>query len=370
MRIKNISLLIGLSLLFVGQSCGNSQTDENADAGAGKEAATFANPLLDRGADPWSVFYKGNYYYMNTVGDRLELWKTSDLTELRSAEHKTVWHPEAGSKMNSIWAPEIHRIGGKWYIYVSIVDPEGVVPYHQMYVLENANDDPMQGMFEMQGRLQTDKDNNWGIDASVFENKGELYITWSGWPQVYPDKQVQCIYIARMSNPWTIDSQRILISQTEYDWEMNYKEANGQNPFDKVIYVNEGPQPLASPDGRLIHIIYSASGVWTPYYQLGLLTAESDSDLLNPKSWEKADKPVFSQNAEAGVYAPGHNSFFMSPDSTEYYILYHARDVQFDSQVKGEGRSPRAQKFTWKDGYPVFGIPIARGVALPKPSSK
>ena len=83
-----------------------------------------------------------------------------------------------------------------------------------------------------------------------------------------------------------------------------------------------------------------------------------------------SDKPVFSQNAEAGVYAPWHNSFFMSPDSTEYYILYHARDVQFDSQVKGEGRSPRAQKFTWKDGYPVFGIPIARGVALPKPSSK
>lgn len=369
MKIETISFITGTLLMLSAQSCVTSPANSD-NAATNSEKTVFTNPLLDRGADPWSYFYKGRYYYMNTVGDRLELWETTDLTELREADHKTVWRPEEGSKMHSIWAPEIHRIDGKWYIYVSIVDPDGVVPYHQMYVLENASDNPMEGTFVMKGRLQTDNDNNWAIDASVFEIGGELYATWSGWPQVYPDKQVQCIYIAHMSAPWTIDSERVLISKPEYDWETNYKEADGRNPFDKIIYVNEGPQPLISPDGKLVHIIYSASGVWTPYYQLGLLTADASGNLLDPKSWKKSDKPVFSQNPEAGVYAPGHNSFFMSPDSSEYYILYHARDVQYDSHVKGEGRSPRAQKFTWRNGYPVFGVPVAKGVELNKPSAK
>ena len=172
-----------------------------------------------------------------------------------------------------------------------------------------------------------------------------------------------------MSDPCTIDSERVLISKPEYDWETNYKEADGRNPFDKIIYVNEGPQPLISPDGKLVHIIYSASGVWTPYYQLGLLTADTSGNLLDPKSWKKSDKPVFSQNSEAGVYAPGHNSFFMSPDSTEYYILYHARDTQVDPEGQGDTRSPRAQKFTWDENdFPVFGKPFPKDKQLDKPS--
>jgi GH43 family beta-xylosidase len=60
--------------------------------------ATFTNPLLPAGADPWSIYKDGYYdYYMHTTGNRLDLWKTRNLAELKDAEHKTIWtHPAIG----------------------------------------------------------------------------------------------------------------------------------------------------------------------------------------------------------------------------------------------------------------------------------
>lgn len=192
-------------------------------------------------------------------------------------------------------------------------------------------------------------------------------MVWSGWQTRRVDTETQCIYIARMKNPWILDSERVLISKPELEWERHYRNEEGWNP-PHIIYVNEGPQPLKSPKGKYIHIAYSASGVWTPYYSLGLLTAKANSDLLNPASWKKSPQPVFRQSPENGVYGTGHNSFFRSPDGTEDYIFYHARDTQVDPPGKGDTRSPRAQKIEWKKEYPHFGTPLPTSTRLKKPS--
>src|SRR5690348_12247598 len=69
---------------------------------------TFTNPLLPSGADPWVISEHGFYYYMNTTGVNLTLWKTRDVTDLREAEKKVVWTPPAsGPYSHDIWAPEI-----------------------------------------------------------------------------------------------------------------------------------------------------------------------------------------------------------------------------------------------------------------------
>ena len=122
---------------------------------------------------------------------------------------------------------------------------------------------------------------------------------------------------------------------------------------------------MKSPDGKLIHVIYSASGCWTPYYALGCLTAKADADLLDPASWSKAQHPLFMQAPENGMYSTGHNSFFVSPDGKEHYILYHARHTENPD----EARKPHAQRFEWsKEGYPVFGKPLPHSTPMPKPS--
>ena len=239
---------------------------------------------------------------------------------------------------------------------------------HQLFVIENPNEDPFEGEFVFKGRISTDKDDNWAIDGSLFEHNGELYMVWSGWQTRRVDTETQCIYIAKMENPWTLASERVLISKPELDWERNWKNENGWNPA-HIVYVNEGPQPLKSPDGKLVHIVYSASGVWTPYYSLGMLTADADADLLDPASWKKSSEPVFTKSPENGVYGTGHNFFFKSPDGTEYYLIYHARSAEVDLPGMGDMRSPRIQKFDWtEDGYPVFGTPLPTRTWLAKPS--
>lgn len=332
----------------------------------GRDVGTYTNPLLERGADPWSWFHEGKYYYINSGQNKLWLRATEDITDLRNVKAQPIWTPTDPSNSKNLWAPEIHRIHGKWYVYYAA--DGGNTDDHQMYVLENPNNDPFTGEFVMKGRISTDKDNNWAIDGSVFEHKGQLYMVWSGWQTRRVTTETQCIYIARMSNPWTLSSERVLLSKPELEWERKYINPNGQKPG-HIIYVNEGPQPLKSPQGKYIHIIYSASGCWTPYYALGLLTAEVGADLLDPRSWKKSGEPVFSQSPENGVYGPGHNSFFKSPDGKEDYILYHARSVLVSPPKSGETRSPRMQKFTWKaNDYPDFGVPLPASMKLPKPS--
>lgn len=45
---------------------------------------------------------------------------------------------------------------------------------------------------------------------------------------------------------------------------------------------------------------------------------------MNACDWKKYPEPVFSANKEDGVYAPGHNANFYSPDSKETWNVYHA----------------------------------------------
>ena len=347
-------------LVLVCFSCKNNQS------GTTNETATFTNPILPFGPDPWALWHVDKYYYMHTVQDSLVLWRTNDVTNLANAEKKTIWIPTDPSNSHNLWAPEIHYIQGKWYVYYAADD--GHTDNHQLYVLENTSKDPFEGEFVMKGRISTDQDNNWAIDGSLFEHHGEWYMVWSGWQTRRVDTETQCIYIARMANPWTLGSERVMISKPELEWERHWKNEEGWNP-PYIVYVNEGPQPLKSPGGKYIHVAYSASGVWTPYYALGLLTVGVNDDLLNPASWKKSTQPVFKQAPENGVYGTGHNSFFKSPDGKEDYIFYHARDTQVDPPGKGDTRSPRAQKIDWdKDDYPVFGIPLPASTKLPKPS--
>jgi len=99
-----------------------------------------------------------------------------------------------------------------------------------------------------------------------------------------------------------------------------------------------------------------------------MLSADLKSDLLKPSSWLKHPKAVFEKSVENSVYAPGHNSFFKSPDGKEDWILYHANDQP--GQGCGGFRSPRAQKFTWNsDGTPNFGLPAKTGVPIAIPSN-
>lgn len=321
----------------------------------------FTNPLLPSGADPWSIYKNGYYYYTHTLGNKLVIWRTKNIARLQSAKKDTVFMPPAGTSYSrQLWAPEIHFINNKWYLYFAADD--GRNENHRLYVLENSSSDPMKDEWMFRGRIR-DSSDKWAIDGSVFEHEHQLYLVWSGWEGNVNGQQD--IYISKMKNPWSLEGKRVRISSPVYDWERHGDLHDADNP--PQVYVNEGPQFLAHKDK--VFLIYSASGCWTDQYALGILSADAKSNLLDSASWTKNPSPVFTTSMENGVYAPGHNSFFKSPDGTEDWILYHANSAP--AQGCGRFRSPRAQKFTWnRDGTPNFGEPVKTGERLRIPSNK
>ena len=322
---------------------------------------TFTNPILDYGPDPYSTYHNGYYYYTHTMQNHLVLLKSKNLADLKNAEKKIIWTAPANTAYSAeIWAPEFHFIKGKWYVYFAADD--GSNNTHRMYVLENDSENPMEGQWIFKGKIaaQTDK---WAIDGNVFTYKKQLYMIWSGWKG--DTNGQQNIYIAKMKSPTEIDGDRVRISSPTKPWELHGTLHDDVNP--PQVNVNEGPQFLSHKNK--IFIVFSASGCWTDNYSLGLLTFTGKDNLLDPSAWVKSDKPILQQSATTKVYAPGHNSFFKSPNGKEDWILYHA------NSNPGEGcgvqRSPRMQQIKWdKNGSPIIGEPISEGVSIAIPAMK
>jgi GH43 family beta-xylosidase len=231
----------------------------------------FYNVVMQDGADPWVYKHTdGFYYFTKTTGGNVTIWKSAQLTTIDAAPTSVV-----NTGCCGIWAPELHYINGAWYIYYAKDDGDNV--NHRMYVMENTSADPTQGTWQYKGQI-TDPTNKWAIDGTVLQVNGQLYFIWSGWEG---DTNVrQNLYIAHMSNPWTIDSNRVEIARPTYAWETNHSPN-----------VNEGPQVIVR--NGVISLVYSASGSWTNDYCLGLITASTSSNLLNPASWGKRSQPIF-----------------------------------------------------------------------------
>lgn len=317
-------------------------------------ATTFQNPLLPSGPDPWVYQKDGFYYYMHTLNNRLAIWKTAKMSDLPTASSQTVWTPPAqGAASGNLWAPELHFFDGKWYIYYT-AGPDGTnLGLQRTWVLENANADPTIGTWTDKGRLYNATADFWAIDGTVLEQNGNRYFIWSGHNGI---DAVQRLYIARMSNPWTLTGPRVELSHPEFAWE------NVGPP-----YVNEGPEVIKH--GSKTSLVYSASFCGTDQYALGLLTASTTADPMLLTSWTKSTQPVFSQSPANRAYATGHNSFFKSKDGQEDWIIYHANSNSNEGCV--ERRNPRMQKFTWNaDDTPNFGVPVPVNTAQLKPSGE
>lgn len=310
----------------------------------------YLNPIVEQRADPWVYKHLDGYYYFTASVpeyDRIEIRRSKTLQGLGEAQPVLAWRKyESGPLSANIWAPELHFIDGKWYIYFAAARTtetnEGLFD-HRMYVLENASANPLEGVWEEKGQVRT-RWESFALDATTFEHRGERYYVWAQKdPQIDGNSN---LYISRMSNPWTLTGEQAMISTPEYDWEtIGFK-------------VNEGPAVLKR-NGR-IFISYSASAT-DHHYCMGLLTADESANLLDPASWAKSPGPVFATDEAAGQFGPGHNSFTVSEDGRDV-LIYHARNYK---EIVGDplydpNRHTRAQPFVWnEDGTPNFGAPVA-----------
>ena len=348
-------IFIMLLLITMLAGCSSvSKTTDYSYATSNPNSLYYSNPIVLERADPWIYEHSDGYYYMIASVpeyDRLEVRRASTITSLAYAEPKVVWEKnETGIMSKNIWAPEIYNIDGKWYIYFSAAR-EGSDFDHRMYVLENSSANPLEGEWEMKGQIRTGYE-MFQIDASLFEHQGTWYMMWSG-----AGAKGNSLYMAPLENPWTIAESRIMLTEPELDWEI----INGAR-------VTEGPQVIKH--NNRIFITYSAS-FCDANYNMGALSANVDSNLMDPASWEKSLEPIFVSNADANAYGPGHGSFVESPDHSELIHVYHGVDGAGKGYGCDKARNVRIQPYQYDEqGQPELGEPVSKGYTMPSPSGE
>jgi len=282
------------------------------------------------------IFHGGFYYYCEARNRRqIYIRRSRTIAGIGADPGVLIWTaPSRGGNSDNVWAPELHLIDGRWFIYYAADD--GRNENHRMWALEAKGSDP-RGPYECRGRLDT---SGWAIDGTVLTlDGGRKFFIWSGWPGKRNGRQN--LYLAPMSDPLTISGPRVMIATPDQKWER------------VAMPICEGPQVLKR-NGDVFNV-YSASGSWTPDYCLGMLHCNVHEDILDPASWTKHG-PVFKKTDQ--VWGVGHCSFVKSLCETEDWIIYHSKS----SRKHGwDDRDVHAKQFSWSsDGFPDFGEPLPR----------
>ena len=303
------------------------------------ESPTFRNPI-NPSADPWLGHAEGMYHLSTTLGNRIQLWSAETIGGLKDAEPATIL-----AKGKGVWAAEFHHLprpaGPRWYCYFTRTDGADVA--HRMFVMESTTES-IAGPYGEPRQILTDpKDEYYAIDGSVFENKGRFYFVWAGHPG-------HRLYMARMKDPFTLQGERVMIPASGF----GCKE------------VREGPCVIRH--GPRLFLTYSACDTGKPDYKVGYLWMPIGGDAMKPDSWIQYPEPLLSRNDAAGVYGPGHHSFFKSPDGKEDWIAYHAKTT---AAFTYNGRTSRVQKLMWNDdGLPETIVPLPLDADITPPSGE
>lgn len=308
---------------------------------SGPPGEEFANPVLAPGADPSMAYYQGRFHLVQGDfynDDNIVIRSSDTLGGLGKSEPKVVWeHPACPAPAcTKIWAPELVHIGDRWWIYFAGQSDDSNES-HRMYALRSTGDDPT-GPYDYLGPLNLP--GGWAIDGTYqqFENVGYYFWSCLHDPE---DTRVQDICVVRMSDPMTPVGDRVSIATPTADWETV--------PNDADLKINEAPQPLIAPDGRLF-ATFSANASFDDTYRIGLLELARGGNPLDPKAWTKSGGPMLPGGP--GAIAPGHNGFLTIDGHP--WITYHAR---LEPGTGWEGRSIRVQPMYFgPDGRPRFGM--------------
>jgi GH43 family beta-xylosidase len=322
-HLMKFSILFSLCMaLFHGNLLsqqGNNPSENNT--------CTFKNPIASGDSPDPQVIYKDGYYYgCHTTGGDVRIYKSKTLQDIFHSRSASIW----GGK-HDVWAPEIHYLNGKWYIYTSY-NMDSL--WLNIVVLEGTSQDAL-GSYTEKASLTAIGP---AIDPSIWQDSAnnQIYIAYSRFV-----KNGQEIWMSKMSNPYTLQGNPVRLSYPEYGWE---KQSGN---------VNEGPAFLKH--GSLLHIVYSASQCHYENYCLGMLTANSGSNYMDTTSWSKSAQPVFQKCPANNVYAVGHHCCIRTPGG-EWWLIYHGK---YESNRNGQApRDARMQQFTFKGDMPVFGIPV------------
>ncbi len=307
----------------------------------------YQDVWIPQRADPYVYRHTdGSYYFTASLPayDGIALRRAAGLEELAQAEEVMIWKKHASGPMSEhVWAPELHYLEGKWYIYFAAGEAENIWNIRP-YVLECQGSDPLTDEWVEKGMLQCSEEDEFSfrafsLDTTIFENQGKNYCIWA--EKVGVGRQISNLYIAQLESPTKLKTVQVLLTTPDYDWER------------KGFWVNEGPAVLKH-DGR-IYVTYSASDTGVNYC-MGMLSIDEKEDVLDPRNWRKERMPVLKSDESKGIYGPGHNSFTTDADGNPV-LVFHARTEKeiVGNPLYNPNRHAMLMKIEWgKNGEPLF----------------
>ncbi|CRK30140.1 hypothetical protein HYQ45_015551 [Verticillium longisporum] len=270
-----------------------------AVAGSGH---AFTNPIrAPGGADPQVTWTGGYYYLIATEWTDLKLSRARTIEGLKTAEKRTIYTDTNPNRCCNVWAPELHYLGNRWYIYYTAGQSGSTNLGGQRSHVLVGGATPWDS-WSYGAQLTT----GWGIDGTIvrFNDWGNyfVYSCMTGVPN-------QSTCVRRLgSNFISLTGPLSIISQPDQSWERS------------EVPVQEGQNVLYF--GGKTYIAYSANYCWTPQYCVATLEWDGQTDPMNRAAWKKSSGCVLS--SANGNYGTGHNSFFMSPDGKETWTAFHA----------------------------------------------
>lgn len=312
----------------------------------------YPSPMIRDYADPNVFLFRGKYYFIatNENGQKNLNIRTADtILALKDAPSVTIWSANSSGAMSgSIWAPELHEVGGNLYIFFAAGSPSwNTVQSHVMKLKEGGNPlSPSDWESPIKVRNKAGEDlytQGITLDMTYFGHKEEHYLVWAQREITSPVNGSSDLYIAKINpeEPWKLTTDPVRIARPDYGWDR------------RTTPVDEGP--FALKHGDKVFLTFSGSGV-DQTYVIGLLTADEDSDLLNPASWTKSNYPILASESVPGEFGPGHNSYTMDEDGNLVNI-YHT--------IPGTGgrRNMHARRVHWAaDGSPVLDMTTDREI--------
>lgn len=320
----------------------------------------YPNTFISQRADPYVMKGPDGFYYftasypafynVDAGYDRVVLRKSETVLGLATAEEHTIWKAHNKGVMSKhIWAPEIHFIGGKWYVFFAAGEQENVWNIRP-FVIVCDGQDPINDSWTELGKMQACEDDKhsfteFSLDMTYFENNGKHYVVWA---EKLDDSS---LFMAEINEnePNKLVSKPILLTKPEYDWE-------------KIRFsVNEGPAVLKTDDK--VYVFFSASGTGAEYC-MGKVYADRNADLMDTNNWTKDENPVLQTEDLTDQAGPGHNSFVVD-ENGDLLIVYHARPFSHfekncgtycDEPLYDPCRHARIKKVNFDEN----GIPILR----------
>lgn len=288
----------------------------------------FPFPVEKRAwGDPIITYHHGKYYFIGT-----DDWGGNKMFEAREADTpEALFAPDVkrskileyteGKYESTFWAPEFHIAAGRMCLFCTL-GKGGFDPQSHVMVLRDGGDilnpqdwsEPHRCVMP-DGRFLSlnplgDGKNGITLDMTYFEVANRGYVVWSFRTWAGTDSgSMLMLAETDPEKPWQLKTFPKLLCRPELGWE----NIDGTDN-------NEGPHPIVTEDK--VYMAYSGGNAAGDTYVVGMLTADTCSDLDDPASWVKSQKPYLASDFVPGELGCGHNGFF-TDELGDIYITYH-----------------------------------------------